>query len=88
MAHTTAEIEHLIRAAYQTVTTTPGAWVKLTDLREAIGDVNRHHVDQAIDQMFPEAQVMPESNAKTLTQTDRDLAIWSGGEWNHLICIR
>lgn len=63
MATTTETIEDLIRAAYQATAAHPGAWIKLTDLREAIGDVNRHQIDE-------------------------DCAVWSGGEWNHLICIR
>lgn len=79
-------IEDKIRTAYQTIAT-PGTWVRLTDLREAIGDVNRHEVDKAIDRMYPEAEVAPESNRKTLRRIDEDCAIWSGGEWNHLIKI-
>lgn len=87
MARTTAETEQLIRDAYHTVAATPGAWIKLADLREAIGDVNRHQVDQALATM-PDVDLMPESNQKTLTEMDRDLAVWSGGMWNHLISIR
>lgn len=84
---TTTEIENLIRNAYRTVTTQPGAWIRLVDLREAIGDVNRHAVDRALATMA-DVDVMPESNQKTLRQIDRDLAVWCGGDWNHLVSIR
>lgn len=78
--------ETKIRTAYQTIAT-PGTWIKLTDLREALGDVNRHAVDAALRTMA-DADVMPESNRKTLRPIDHDLAVWCGGEWNHLIKIR
>lgn len=86
MIATATSIETQIRDAYHTIAPHAGAWIKLVDLREALGDVNRHAVDAALVKM-PDADLMPESNQKVLTGMDRDLAVWCGGEWNHLIRI-
>lgn len=85
-----AELITDIRAAYQSLSNEPGAWVSLTRLRAALADVPRANMDAALLDMVREAGVMlnPEFNQKILTAADRAASIRVGGENVHLLSIR
>lgn len=78
-----------IRAAYDQIAKQPGDWVSLTDLRGRLGGMSRQEQDQALLEMALSfgATFVPEDNQKTLTDEDREAAIFLGGELKHLIGI-
>lgn len=64
-------------------------WVPLLLLRERLGGEDRAEVDKSLTELHGarEIELIPESNQKTLTDADREAAIWLGGEYRHLIGI-
>jgi hypothetical protein len=80
--------EDRIRCAYRHLTTQPGQLVGLGDLRPQVGG-NRELVDAALRSLArqPGANLIPESNQKTLSDWDRECAIHHGGQDKHLIAI-
>jgi hypothetical protein len=64
-------------------------WVPLLSLRERLAEEDRAEVDKALTELHAarEIELIPESNQKTLTDADREAAIWLGGEYRHLIGI-
>ncbi|GAA1665540.1 hypothetical protein GCM10009830_08900 [Glycomyces endophyticus] len=78
-----------IIAAYQELTGDSADWVPLLALRERLDDAAREEVDKVLAELHTlrEIQLIPESNQKTLTDADRDAALWLGGEHRHLIGI-
>lgn len=82
-------IDGRVRAAYAKLAPEPRAWVGLAALRDALNGESRGEVDQALRRLNRAADVniIPESNQKVLTQSDRDAAIRIGGEDRHLIAM-
>jgi len=78
-----------IRAAYAALASERGAWVSLTRLRDAVGDLPRADVDAALQQLVlePDVRLNPEFNQKTLSAADRAAALHTGGEDVHLMSI-
>ncbi len=83
------EVERLIRAAYRELAPTPGDWVGLADLRDRLAAVPRTEVDAALRRLArePEVHLAPETNLKSLTQRDRDAALWFGLDYSHHLSI-
>lgn len=84
------EIIIKITEAYRTIADQPGAWVKLADLRDQVGEsINRHAMDQALIRMSrrPEVAIVPESVQRSLTPMDRECAVVIGAQARHLISI-
>jgi hypothetical protein len=84
-----ADVELRIRNAYAKVASTPGAQVRLTDLRAQLDGLNRADVDATLEAMSrqPSVHVYPESRQSTLTAADDQAAIRLGNQANHLIVI-
>lgn len=86
----TGDIAQLIRKAYDSVAGTHGEPVQLLRLRQALGDgLNRRDVDAALIKLGRESDVFitPESNQKTLTDSERRAAVSIGNQDKHLIAI-
>jgi hypothetical protein len=83
------DIESLIRKAYQELTTGPGSWVKLADLRPVLGGLAKSEVDRVFIEMNrkPDVSIVPESNQKALTDRDWAAAVQIGNQDKHLIAI-
>ncbi len=86
---TEGDIEGDIRAAYRKLATRPRAFVRLAALRSLLNGSSRADVDEALRMMSQsrKANLMPESNRKTLTDADHKAAIHIGRHDNHLIVI-
>ncbi|GAA2260075.1 hypothetical protein GCM10009853_011370 [Glycomyces scopariae] len=80
--------ERIVAAFYDLAGEEPD-WVPLLSLRELLGDEDRAEVDKALTELHAarEIELIPESNQKTLTDADREAAIWLGGEHRNLIGI-
>ena len=83
------DMESRILDAYQREATRTNGWVKLSDLRDALGADNRSDVDRALVDLANSRRIilLPEENQKTLTQADRTAALRYGGEPQHLIRV-
>ena len=86
---TDVSIADRIRASYRSLASAPGAWVTLTELRSALGDVARADLDPALVLLQRTAGVslIPQENQKLLTDTDRDAAVVVGTQKCHLLAI-
>ena len=86
---TVDEIERRVRAAYDQLARRPGALIRMADLRDALPDIQRSHLDRVLRDMSVArvARLVPESNQKTLTQRDRDAAVRSGNQDKHLFAV-
>ncbi|MGU3435745.1 hypothetical protein ACNHUS_22345 [Actinomycetes bacterium M1A6_2h] len=84
-----ADIEQQVRDAYASLASEPGAYVRLSRLRPALGAVPRAELDAAICtlQRQPGVHLIPEENQKTLTDEDRAAAVVVGNQQNHLLAI-
>jgi hypothetical protein len=78
-----------IAAGYRALTSEPGAFVKLAELREKLTDLPRAETDAALDRMYRAQQInlIPQSNRRELTEADHESALRIGGEDKHLISI-
>ncbi|MCO8274647.1 hypothetical protein M1L60_29025 [Actinoplanes sp. TRM 88003] len=76
-------------SAYHALANEPGAWVSLRRLRPFFADVPRDRVDEVLRELSDrgEANIVPESNQKTLTAADHEAALRLGGQQNHLLAI-
>lgn len=83
-------VEDLVLAAYDRLASRPGAWVGLAGLREALSEVSRDELDDALLRLDlrPHVYLIPEANQKALTAADRAAAVHAGGEDKHLLSIR
>jgi hypothetical protein len=83
------DLEARVRRVYDALTSAPGAWIKITAVRQKLGDVT----EAALDDVFlalseaDDVDMMPESNQKTLTDEDRRGAVRVGGQDTHLLAI-
>lgn len=84
-----ATLGERIVAAFRELAGEDPDWVPLLALRERLGGEDRAEVDKALTELHAarEVELIPESNQKTLTDADREAAIWLGGEYRHLIGI-
>ncbi|MEV0996899.1 hypothetical protein [Nonomuraea sp. NPDC050202] len=75
--------------AYTRTAPGPGRWAGLAELRSLLGDMPRAEQDQALRELerLPYANLVPESNQKTLTADDRAAAVTLGGQDKHLIAV-
>jgi len=82
-------LEARIEAAYQALSTGPGEFVRLRELRRRLKDISRPDVDSALAAMYQQRGVnlIPQSNQQALTDADRESALRIGGEDKHLISI-
>lgn len=66
----------------------PTRWVPIREIKAdwaGYGDVTPDRIDQILTGMFAarDLVLIPESNQKTLTDADRQAAIWAGGRYLH-----
>lgn len=90
--NTTEQTIPVVQQAYAAVAPEPGAWVGLVDLYNAIAeiaDIARVDTEAALKELSRRrvAVLNPEANQRALSQTDRDWALWYGGEWQHMVAI-
>jgi hypothetical protein len=85
----TATVDDRVLSAYRNLAVEPGDWVGLAELREALPDVPRTDLDDALHRIaeLPRVYFTPEVNQKTLTDADRDAAVHLGGEDKHLLSV-
>lgn len=78
-----------LRAAYRALARHPGAWVSIADLRARLAGAGRAEVDAALRELERAADVsiVPDSNQKALSDTDREAAVRIGGQDKHFLAI-
>lgn len=78
-----------IAAAYRSLATKQGDWVRLAELRPLLDGTARDDVDRALKAMSRsgQANLAPDPDRKSLTAADRAAAIRIGGEDNHLLVV-
>lgn len=78
-----------VRAAYHSVTGSPGGWVRLRTLRESLPGLARADVDAALTALYatPDVDIVAEENSKALTSADRDAAVRVGGRDLHALRV-
>jgi hypothetical protein len=84
-----SDVEAGIRDAYQKLAKEPKAWVSLTRLRPLLGDVPKAEVDGVLRSMnrMPDVNLIPESNQKVLSPSDREAAVIIGDQDKHFLSI-
>jgi hypothetical protein len=88
-AFATHSIESSIFATYRDLAGEPGDFIKLSQLRRKLATVSRDDLDTTLDRLYQEQYVnlIPQSNQRALTASDRESALRIGGEDKHLISI-
>jgi hypothetical protein len=83
------DTESRIRAAYRSLPKAPGGWVGLADLRDALPDLDRKIVDEALLGMVDRdgVRIIPAANTKALKPRDRAAALRIGNEDSHAISM-
>jgi hypothetical protein len=78
-----------VTATYHSLTPAPGAFIRLSELRDRLADVPTPALDATLTAMFVARRVnlIPQSNQQALTAEDRESALRVGGEHKHLISI-
>jgi len=84
-----ADLESLIREAYQELSVKPQDWVRLAKLRPKLNGAGKDEVDQVLLAMARTGLVhlAPSSNRKALTEDDHAAAIRIGSQDKHLMAI-
>jgi hypothetical protein len=82
-------VDEKIRSLYNGFAARPGAWVSLSRLRDALSEISRDEIDEALLRLDlqPQVYLISEANQKTLSPADRKAAIHIGGEDKHLLSI-
>jgi hypothetical protein len=82
-------VEDRIRAAYVDLVVEQDGYVNLNRLRNALDDLPRETLDEALRRLDLQQGVylIPEANQKTLSQVERAAGIRIGGEDKHLLSI-
>jgi hypothetical protein len=82
-------VQARIEAEYQALTSGPGEFVGLHELRSRLADIPRPDVDAALVAMYTGQLVnlIPQSNQQALSDADRESALRIGGEHKHMISI-
>ena len=93
MMKTAEQIETQIITAYRKLATEPGEYVKITDLRNEVGEtINRWEMDEALKNLTRRndihATLVGQPFQWRLTQADRDSEVWMGGQGKHLLAIQ
>jgi hypothetical protein len=83
------DVEARIRKAYGELAPRAGAWIMLDKIRRALGPISREEVDGALISLHraPDVRLVPESNQKVLTDSERAAAVSIGNQDKHLIAI-
>jgi hypothetical protein len=83
------DVESGIVTGYRALASEPGAFVKLSELRQKLADIPRADADVALDRMYQAQRInlIPQSNRRELSASDRESALRIGGEDKHLISI-
>lgn len=83
------DLETRIRMAYDSLATSPGAWLKHAEIRRKLADVPSEALDRAFLALSQaeDVDMMPESNQKMLTAEEHRNAVRVGGQDTHLIAI-
>lgn len=86
---TAGSLPDQVRSAYRSLARHPGAWVSVADLRARLAGAGRAEVDAALRDLerSPDVSIVPESNQKALSGTDRDAAVRIGGQDKHFLAI-
>jgi hypothetical protein len=86
---TAGGLESTIRDAYAELSTKPQDWVRLSTLREKLGNPDKAEMDAILLAMIRTGRVhlAPDSDRKTLTDADHAAAFRIGREDKHLIAI-
>lgn len=81
--------EQSIGAAYKALSSKPGKFVKLTELRPLVGGSDRKDVDSTLMAMLRAGDVhlSPDSDRRGLTDADHEAAVRVGREDKHLIAF-
>ena len=81
--------EQSIGAAYKALSSKPGRFVRMTELRPLIGGSDREHVDSTLMSMLRAGDIhlSPDSDRRGLTDADHKAAIRVGREDKHLIAF-
>ncbi len=84
-----ADLGDRIRHAYDALASRQGEWIGLGPLRAAVPGVDREELDQALRRLeqADDVAIVPESNQKTLSTSDREAALWIGGQHKHFLAI-
>jgi hypothetical protein len=84
-----ADLQERIRKAYSSLSPRPGDYIMLEELREALADVSRRDLDDALIEInrSRDVSLVPESNQKVLTDGQRAAAVSIGNQFKHLIAI-
>jgi hypothetical protein len=88
-AQVPATVDEQIHSVYDSLAARPGAWLGLARLRDALPEVSRDEIDEALLRLDlqPQIYLISEANQKTLSPADRKAAIHIGGEDKHLLSI-
>lgn len=83
------DLEVRLRGAYAALASEPGGWVTLTRLRQFFTDVVTADLDAALIRLSRagDANFVPESNQKMLTDADWAASVRIGGQDKHLLAI-
>lgn len=84
-----ADLESMIRRAYEELSVKPQDWVRLAKLRPKLNGAEKEEVDKTLLTMVRTGLVhlAPDSNRKVLTDADHAAAIRIGKEDKHLVAI-
>lgn len=86
----TTELVKAIRTTLRESQTSPGAWVRMSELRDWLGtDATRDEVDAALLTEYRERRLRltSEANLATLTDYDRSTALSCGGDPIHWVAL-
>ena len=85
-----ASAESQIEDVYNRLAGKPGDWVGIADIRDALPGLSRSEFDNAIrriENQYHNANVVPESNQKALTERERRGAVTIGDQPKHFISM-
>lgn len=83
------DIESRIRSAYQKLAKRPGDFVPITAIRTLLVGVPAGDLGAMLVRMYRQQAInlVPQSNQRALTATDRAMSVRCGGEDKHLMSI-
>lgn len=83
------DVQSRVRAAYVNLAAREGGWVDLIRLRDALPDVSRAALDDALTRLYrqPDVSIVPQENQQSLTPADRAAAVNIGDQDKHRIMI-
>jgi len=83
------DVEVRIREAYEALPKRTDGWLRLSDLRATLGDLDNAAVDDVLRAMArkPGVRIIPVADSQSLDSRDRAAAVRIGGEDNHQLKI-